>query len=34
MEKLSNNIKVINTLSDFKTQLKTHLFCLSYNIST
>ena len=32
--KLPNNIKAINTLSDFKTQLKTHLFCLSYNIWT
>ena len=32
--KLPKKIKVINTLSDFKTNLKTHLFCLSYNIST
>ena len=31
---LSNNIKAINTLSEFKTKLKTHLFCLSYNLST
>ena len=31
---LPTNIKAINTLSEFKTQLKTHLFCLSYNIST
>ena len=31
---LPNNIKAINTLSKFKTQLETHLFCLSYNIST
>ena len=32
--KLPSNINAINTLSDFKTQLKTHLFHLSYNIST
>ena len=32
--KLSKKIKAINTLSDFKTNLKTHLLCLSYNIST
>ena len=31
---LPTNIKAINTLSEFKTQLKTHLFHLSYNIST
>ena len=31
---LPTNIKAINTLSEFKTKLKTHLFLLSYNIST
>ena len=31
---LPTNIKAINTLSEFKTKLKMHLFCLSYNIST
>ena len=31
---LPTNIKAINTLSEFKTYLKTHLFCLSYNILT
>ena len=30
--KLSKKIKAIDTLSDIKTNLKTHLFCLSYNI--
>ena len=31
---LPTNIKAIDTLSEFKTKLKMHLFCLSYNIST
>ena len=31
---LPNNIKAINTLSEFKTKLKTHLFHLSYNLPT
>ena len=31
---LPTNIKAINILSEFKTKLKTHLFCLSYNILT
>ena len=31
---LPTNIKAINTLSEFKTQLKAHLFHLSSNIST
>ena len=31
---LPNNIEAINTLSEFKTKLKTHLFCLSYNLPT
>ena len=31
---LPTNIKAINTLSEFKTKLKMHLFHLSYNIST
>ena len=32
--KFPKKIKAINTLSDFKTTLKTHLFCFSHNIST
>ena len=32
--KLPKKIKAIDTLSDFKKNLETHLFCLSYNIST
>ena len=31
---LPNNIKAITTLSEFKSKLKTHLFRLSYNLST